>query len=112
MRGQLELGHLRGPVAQLQYAPTLRLADDDRSMTTWRHAVRLGLEHFVWRARAGSLELSLDAAIFVEPGRDLGSSIQLGLRWVLTGGRGLRDLWPGDVFPIEYAEPRWWAAPR
>lgn len=112
VRAQLEVAHLRGPAAQLQYAPTLRLADDDRAATSWRHAVSLGLEHVAWRPRAGYLLVTLDADVFIEPGRDLGSTIQLGLRWLLPGGRGLRDLWPGDVFPIEYAEPRWWQPPR
>jgi hypothetical protein len=112
VRSQVELGHLHGPVAQLGYAPSLLLADEHRSSSAWRHTVRAGLEHLLWRPRVGYLQLALDAAVTLQAEHDVGSTITLSLRWLQPGGRGLRDLWPGDIFPLEYAEPRWWQDAR
>jgi hypothetical protein len=105
-RGLVELWPLRGPIANLSYRPSLRLAGPARPGvdTYWRHDLGLSL---AWRL--GAITVGVHGDLYLPTNGGAASAVRLVARWDLGArGRAGLDLLPTETPLADFALERSW----
>ncbi|WP_428268477.1 hypothetical protein [Haliangium sp.] len=105
-RGIVDWSAVRAPRFEVRYRPGYRFADADRSSGYVRHDLGFTLDWSVWSGTAGRLLIELQDDVYLSASSRNRNVLSIGIRYDMTGGRGLRDMLPGERRFDALIEPR------